>query len=94
MQSVWIKKAEGIKQLDHEEGRVECFRGSCVEEVSFSSFFVLCWVFLAARGLSLVVASRDYSLVGVLRLLITVASLVAKHRFYVAQASAVVVSGS
>ena len=45
-------------------------------------------------GFSLVVASRDYSLVGVLRLLITVASLVAKHRFYVAQASAVVVSGS
>ena len=36
---------------------------------------------LAAHGLSLVVASRDYSLTVVLRLLIKAASLVAEHRF-------------
>ena len=27
----------------------------------FFNFFLLCWVFVAARGLSLVVASRGYS---------------------------------
>ena len=37
------------------------------------------WVFVAARGLSLAVASRVYSLVAICRLLIVVASLVAKH---------------
>ena len=42
--------------------------------------FWLHWVFIAARGLSLVVASRDSSLVEVHRLVIAVASLVAKHR--------------
>ena len=42
--------------------------------------FWLHWVFIAARGLSLVVASRGYSLVEVRGLLIAVASLIAKHR--------------
>ena len=42
--------------------------------------FWLHWVFIAARGLSLVVASRGYSLVEVHGLLIAVASLTAKHR--------------
>ena len=42
-------------------------------------YFWLCWVFVAARGLSLVAASGDYS-VAVHGLLIAVASLVAEHR--------------
>ena len=42
-------------------------------------YFWLCWVFVAAHGLSLVVASRGYSSVVVHRLLIAVASLVAEH---------------
>ena len=41
-------------------------------------YFWLHLVFVAARGLSLVVASRGYS-VAVHRLLIAVASLVAEH---------------
>ena len=58
-------------------------------QVSYSFFFFnlmnvflfwLHWVFIAARGLSLVVASRGYSLVEVRGLLIAVASLIAKHR--------------
>ena len=39
----------------------------------------LYWVFIAVRGLSLVVASRGYSLVAVCELLTVVASLVAEH---------------
>ena len=38
-------------------------------------YFWLCWVFVAAHRLSLVVASRGYSLVEVCRLLIAVASV-------------------
>ena len=41
-------------------------------------FIWLCWVFVAACGLSLVAASEGYS-VAVRRLLIAVASLVAEH---------------
>ena len=41
--------------------------------------FWLCWVFMAVRGLSQVVASRGYSLVAVHGLLIEVVSLVADH---------------
>ena len=41
-------------------------------------YFWLCWVFLAACGLSLVVASGGYS-VAVRGLLIAVVSLVAEH---------------
>ena len=37
-------------------------------------YFWLCWVFVAAPGLSLVVVSRGYSLVEMHRLLIVVAS--------------------
>ena len=40
---------------------------------------ILCWVFVAARGLSLVAASGGYFVV-VHGLLIVVASLVAEHR--------------
>ena len=42
-------------------------------------YFCLCWVFIAASGLSPVAVSRGYSLVEVCRLLIAVASLVAEH---------------
>ena len=46
----------------------------------YSIIFCLCWVFIAACGLSLVVANWGYSLAAVCRLLILVASLVAEHR--------------
>ena len=42
-------------------------------------YFWLCWVFTASHGLSLVVASRGYSLVEVYRLLFAVASLILDH---------------
>ena len=45
----------------------------------FNFYFWLRWVFVAARGLSLVAASGGYSLVAVSGLLIVVASLVAEH---------------
>ena len=41
--------------------------------------FRLCWVFVAVPGLSLVVASRGYSLAAVCGLLVVVASLVVEH---------------
>ena len=44
-------------------------------------FFWLCWVFIAAQGLSLVTASGGSSLVAVHRFLIVVASLAAEHGF-------------
>ena len=53
----------------------------------------LCWIFIAARGLSLVAANRGYSLAAVGRLLNAVASLAEDHRFYSAQASVVVMCG-
>ena len=43
-------------------------------------YFWLPWVFVAMFGLSLVVASRGYSLLAILGLLTAVASLVAEHR--------------
>ena len=42
-------------------------------------YFWLCWVFVAARGLSLVAASGGYPSLRVRGLLIAVASLVAEH---------------
>ena len=42
-------------------------------------YFWLCWLSLSAYGLSLIVVSRDYSLVALHRLFIAVASLV-EHR--------------
>ena len=42
-------------------------------------YFWLCRVSVAARGFSLVVVSRGYSLVVALSLLVAVASLVAKY---------------
>ena len=53
--------------------------------------FLLCWVFFAERGFSLVAASGGYSPAAVLRLLIAAASLVVEHRLQGMQASAVVV---
>ena len=56
--------------------------------VIFFFFFWMHWVFLAAHRLSLVVASGSYSLVAaVCRLLIVVASLVARQRLQDAWAS-------
>ena len=43
------------------------------------NYFWLLWMFVAALGLSLVAARGGYFLVGVLKLLIVVASLVAEH---------------
>ena len=53
-------------------------------------YFGLHWVFVAARGLSLVAASGGYSLAVVHGLLISMASLVTEHGLWVAQASVVV----
>ena len=49
----------------------------------FFFFFWLCWVFVAVRRLSLVVASAGLLFVVVRGLLIAVASLFAEHRLYV-----------
>ena len=51
--------------------------------------FWLCWVFVAAQGLSLITVSGGYSLVGVLRLLIEVASLAVEHGLQGTRASVV-----
>ena len=56
-------------------------------------YFGLCWLFIAAHGLFLVVASRGYSLVGMCGLLIAVASLVSEQRLQGPQASVVVAHG-
>ena len=48
--------------------------------LSLLIYLRLCWVFVAALGLSLLVASRGYSLVEVHGLLIAMASLVVEHR--------------
>ena len=53
----------------------------------------LCGVFIVACRLSLVAASGSYSLVAMCGLLIVVASLTVKHRFWGAQASVAVVHG-
>ena len=44
------------------------------------TYFGVRWVFVAARGLSVVAVSRGYSLVGVHGLLTAEASLVGAHR--------------
>ena len=56
-------------------------------------YFGLCWVFITTCGLSLVVASWDYSLIVVYGLIIVVASLVVEHRLKGTQVSVVVVHG-
>ena len=43
-------------------------------------YFWLCWVFITACSVFPIVASGDYSLIVVCRLLIAVASLVAQHK--------------
>ena len=62
--------------------RLHChiFSDSPVSLFHYLFIYWLCWVFVAAHGLSLFVASRGHSLVAVLRLLTVVASLVAEHR--------------
>ena len=45
---------------------------------SFYYYFLLCWVFVAMGGLSVVAESGGYSLVAVCRLILAVASLVEK----------------
>ena len=56
----------------------------------FIIYLWLCWVFTAAYELSLVVASRDYSVVLVLRLLTVGASLVEEPGLWALLASVVV----
>ena len=68
--------------------KVEKRKNTSVEYKSknFKKLYVFLWlqrVFTAARGLSLVMASRGYSLVVMRKLLIGRASLVAEHRFQV-----------
>ena len=56
----------------------------CLIKKEKKIFFLIFWVrgvFVAVRGLSLVAASRNHSLVAMLGLLIVVASLVAEHGF-------------
>ena len=55
-------------------------KNQCPALIYLFIYFWLCWVFAAAHGVSLVAASRGYSLASVLRLLTAEASLVAKHR--------------
>ena len=52
-------------------------------------YFWLCWIFIVAHGLSLVVMSGGCSLVALHGLLIVVASLVAEHRLWGTGASGV-----
>ena len=47
---------------------------------TFVIYYWLCWVFVAACGLSPVAASGDCSLVAVQGLLIAVASIAVEHR--------------
>ena len=54
------------------------------------TFFLLCWVFVSMHRLSLVAASRGYTLGAVHRLLIVGASLAAEHGLWGAWASVVV----
>ena len=72
----WCCSPWGRKELDTAE-RLNCT--DPMQTFSFSFYFWLCWVLVAARGLSLIAASRGYPLVAVNRLLIVVASLVAEH---------------
>ena len=51
----------------------------CLPVLKKNIYFWLCSVFFGAHGLSLVVVSRGYSLVAMLRLLTAVASLVVEH---------------
>ena len=55
----------------------------------FYYLFWLCWVFVAASGLSQVGASTGYSSLRCAGFLIVVASLVAEHGLYGTQASVV-----
>ena len=65
------------------ENKQSFFKGMCF-------IFWLCLVFVAAWGLSLLPASRGYSLVVVSRPPVVVASLVAEHRLWSVRVSAVI----
>ena len=56
-----------------------CFSVQLFKKNYLFLYFWLCWVFVAVHRLSLVAASRSYSLVMVHRLLIAVASFVVEH---------------
>ena len=53
----------------------------------------MCWVFVAAQALSLVVVSGGYSLIALGQLLTAVASPVAEHRLSGSRASVVAACG-
>ena len=59
---------------------LDCFSFFSILFMCLLIYFCLHWVFVAVSSLSLVAASRGYSLVAVCRLLIVVASLVVEHR--------------
>ena len=59
-------------EIREQMGKELCKRQSCI--FYFIIYFWLPWVFMAAHGLSLVAASKDYSLAVVGGLLIAVAS--------------------
>ena len=73
--------------------------GKCEKQPFFliikkkSQNILLLWVFVAVLGLSLVAASWGSTLAAVLRLLIAVTSLVAKHKLQSTLASVVVARG-
>ena len=62
-------------------------RWSNIKIYIYIYLFLATWVFIAARGLLLVVASESYTLVSVCGLLITVASLTVDHRLQVCRFS-------
>ena len=59
----------------------------------FAFYFWLCWVSVAARGLSLIAAHGGFSLTAVCRLLIAVASLVREHRLWGTRTAVVAAHG-
>ena len=70
-----------------------CYFSATFNYISFYLFIYGCAGFLLLCRLSLVAASRGYSLVAVRGLLIAVASLIAEHGLYSVQASVVAAHG-
>ena len=70
----WPFKSQLLKVSDNSTVWITCGSVSIIE-----IFFGLCWVFVAACRLSLVVARRGYSLAVVHRLLTAATSLIAEH---------------
>ena len=73
-------KAQGVSPRETEHSRECC--GEHLELAHFNFYFGLCWIFIAANRLPLIVAIRGYSPVAVLRLLIAVAPPVAENRLW------------